>query len=49
MMVGIFLGALRGGTPDGDGGLKDSRIEAAAPNKIRALGATPVARMTKPE
>ena len=49
MMVGIFLGALRGGRPDGGGRLADSRIAAAARNKTLALGATPVARMTKPE
>jgi hypothetical protein len=40
MMVGIFLGALRGGRPDGFGGLADGRVEAEARNTILALGAT---------
>jgi AcrR family transcriptional regulator len=49
MMVGVFLGALRGGRPDGGGGLEDSRIEAEARNKIVAPGATQVPRIPKPE
>jgi hypothetical protein len=49
MMVGVFLGALRGGSPDGGGGLRDTLIKSGARNEISALGATPVARVTKPE
>ena len=49
MMVGVFLGALRGGSPDGGGGLQDTLIKSGARNEIPALGATPVARVTKPE
>lgn len=49
MMVGIFLGALRGGRGDGVGRLEDSRMEANARNKILGLGATSVAPTRKPE
>ena len=40
MMVGIFLGALRGGRSDGFVGLEDGRVAAEARNTILALGAT---------
>lgn len=49
MMVGIFLGALRGGRTDAGGRPEDGRIEAKARTKILAPGATQVPRIAKPE
>jgi hypothetical protein len=40
MMVGIFLGALRGGRPDGFVESEDGRVEAEARRTILALGVT---------
>jgi AcrR family transcriptional regulator len=41
MMVSIFLGALRGGRPDGSGRLADSRIEARLETKSLRLARRP--------